>query len=165
VIIVADASPLIAFARIDMLPILAKTLGSIIIPQSVANECIQDKSRAGAIGIQEAIQRKIITVGSDPNPMADPFIRLRTSLGQGESAAIAMALELRAALLVDEKLARSAAIQFNIKIIGTAGVLLLAKQKKLIPTVLPLIQQLKKAGYYLADSLISEVAKMAHEKI
>lgn len=47
-IIVADASPLIAFARIEHLPLLVKALGSIIIPESVVKECTFDKSRPGA---------------------------------------------------------------------------------------------------------------------
>jgi uncharacterized protein len=160
--IVADSSPLIAFARINHLPILAKTLGSIIIPESVARECTQDNSRPGAIDIQEAIQHTIINIHAEPT--TDLFIQLKTSLGQGESAAIALALELGAPLLVDERLARSAARQLHIKIIGTAGVLLLAKQKNFIPAVLPLINQMKKSGYFLADSLIQEIAKIAREK-
>lgn len=159
--IVAGASPLIAFARINQLPILQKTLGPIIIPESVAKECTQDHLRPGACAIQEAIQHKIINVYADPT--TDQFIQLKTSLGQGESAAIALALKLDSTLLVDERLARSTARQLHIKIIGTAGTLLLAKQKNLISKVLPLIQQLKKSGYFLADSLIQEIAKLAHE--
>ncbi len=158
----ADASPLIALARIDLLPILVKTLGSIIIPKSVADECLQDPLRPGAIGIQNAIQKKLIRVHSDP--ITKQFAQLQMLLGSGESAAIALALTLHTGLLVDEKLARTAATKLNIKIIGTAGVLLLAKKKKLIPKILPLIKQLKKSGYYLSDSLIKEVAKIAHEK-
>lgn len=162
-VIVADASPLIAFARINQLPILRKTLGSIIIPESVANECTQEQSRPGARAIQEAIQHKTIHVHADPT--MDQFMQLKASLGQGESAAIALALKLGASLLVDERLARSTARQLHIKIIGAAGTLLLAKQKNLIPEVMPLIHQLKKSGYFLADSLIQEVAKIASESI
>lgn len=159
----ADASPLIAFARINQLPILRKTLGSIIIPESVAKECTQEHSRPGARAIQEAIQHKVIHVHADPT--TNQFIQLKTSLGEGESAAIALALELNSPLLIDERLARMTAKQLHIKIIGTAGTLLLAKQNNLIPEVLPLIHQLKKSGYFLADSLIQEIAKLAREEL
>ncbi len=160
-IVVADASPLIAFARIDHLEILAKTLGSIVVPQSVVDECMGDQSKPGAARIQKSIQINLVSVHNDPT--TDQFIQLKTFLGSGESAAITLALKLNAGLLVDEKLARNAAAQLNIKIIGTAGVLLLAKRKKLIPKVLPLINQLKKSGYYLSQSLINEITKMARE--
>jgi uncharacterized protein len=162
-VIVADASPLIAFARINQLPILHKTLGSIIIPESVAKECTQEHSRPGARVIHEAIQHKTITVHADP--ATNQFIQLKTSLGQGESAAIALALELNSLLMIDERLARSAAKQLHIKIIGTAGTLLLAKQKNLIPKILPLIHQLKESGYFLSNSLIQEIAKLALEEL
>jgi predicted nucleic acid-binding protein len=88
-IIVADASPLIAFARIEHLPLLIKTLGTMIIPESVVKECTFDKSRPGAIGIHTAIQKKIIKVYHDP--VSEQFAQLKTLLGQGESAAIALA--------------------------------------------------------------------------
>lgn len=47
--------------------------------------------------------------------------------------------------------------------VGTAGVLLRAKEKKLIKTVKPLISELKKAGYYLSDSMIKKVLAIAQE--
>jgi predicted nucleic acid-binding protein len=47
----------------------------------------------------------------------------------------------------------------EIKIIGTAGILLLAKDEKIIKSVKPVINDLKNAGYYLSDNLIKEVLK------
>jgi len=112
---VADASPLIAFARIDHLPTLVKTLGSIIIPQSVADECTKDSFRPGAATIQKSIHANMINVHKD-DLATDQLNHLKTFLGPGESAAIVLALELNAGLLVDEKLARNAASQLKIKI-------------------------------------------------
>lgn len=161
--IIADSGPLIAFGRLNLLMILNKTLGTIIIPKTVANESTQDQARPGAIAIIEAISQKIIDVRPDPILEETPL--LNSILGKGESAAIALGFKLHIGLLIDEKLARSAAAQLNIKIIGTAGVLLLAKKKKLIIAVLPVIEQLKRLGYYLSDTLISEVAKLASGEI
>lgn len=161
-IIIADAGPLIAFGRINLLSVLHKTLGSMIIPKSVANECTRETSRPGASAIQEAIHKKIVQVNLDPK--GEQLTQLLAILGPGESAAIALAIELRTGLLIDEKLGRNIATQLNIKIIGTAGALLLAKQRKIIKAVLPIIHQLKITGYHLSDTLIIEIAKLAHEK-
>lgn len=161
-IIIADAGPLIAFGRINLLSVLHKTLGTIIIPESVANECVQETSRPGASAIQDAIHKKIVQVNADPR--GEQFTQLMTILGPGESAAITLAIELHTGLLIDEKLGRNIATQLNIKIIGTAGALLLAKQRKIIKAVLPIINQLKITGYHLSDTLIAEIAKLAHEK-
>ena len=160
-IIVADSGPLIALGRIEFFPLLTQLLGKIIIPEMVAKECTSNSSRPGAKAIQNAIEQKIISVYI--NPEDDQFQKLSLLLGQGEAAAIALACILNTRLLIDEKLARSAAARLNLKVIGTAGVLLLAKKKGLIPAVLPLVQQLKHSGYYLADSLMDEVAKIAGE--
>lgn len=47
--------------------------------------------------------------------------------------------------------------------IGTAGVLLLAKQKQLIPAVKPLLEQLTMTGYFLGDDLIAKILLTAGE--
>lgn len=155
--VVADASPLIAFARIKLLSLLCDALGHIIIPQSVANECVTGTLRLGAYEIQQAMQEKVITVHQDPNPeKSHIFLDI---LGAGESAAISLALKLKAGLLIDDKMGRNIARKLDLKVIGTAGVLLLAKKKSLIQKVAPFIQDLKKAGYYLSTELISEILK------
>ena len=161
-IIVADASPLIAFGHLEFFPTLTQLLGKIAIPAAVAKECTHQNFRPGAIAIQRAIEEELIHVY--PNPDMERSISLSLSLGQGEIAAIALAIKLNAGLLVDERLARKAAARLNIKIIGTAGVLLLAKKKGKISAVLPFIQQLKNLGYCMADSLILEVMKLAGEE-
>lgn len=57
-IIVADAGPLIAFGRITHLTLLVETLGEIIVPNQVLNECLFNVSLPGAREISEAIDKK-----------------------------------------------------------------------------------------------------------
>ncbi|MFT3742082.1 MAG: DUF3368 domain-containing protein [Gammaproteobacteria bacterium] len=159
-ILISDAGPLIAFGQLNFFPTLTQLLGTIIIPEAVAQECTRENFRPGAIAIQSAVQKEIIQVY--PNPDMTEF-SLSSSLGKGESTAIVLAIKLNAGLLVDEKLARKTATRFNVKIIGTAGVLLLAKKKGIIPAVSPIIQQLKNLGYRMADFLITEINKLAGE--
>lgn len=160
-IVVADTSPLIAFGRIDCLSLLSDTLGTMIIPTAVAEECLLELSKPGAIEIQKAINRKIVKIHEG---MSEPIHdELFDVLDKGEAAAIALASQLDVGLLIDEKLGRGVAKKLNLKVIGTAGVLLLAKQKKLIDKVSPLMTALKKSGYYLSVELIREVQKRAGE--
>lgn len=160
--IVADASPLIAFGRINQIKLLSDIVGEIIIPEAVAEECVRDNLRSGASEIRKAIHHKIISIHANPNE--DKYKELLDILGKGEAAAIVLASEqIDKRLLIDEKLGRQVAKKLNLKVIGTAGVLLLAKQKKKITQVSPLINQLKKSGYYLSNDLISEILKQANE--
>jgi predicted nucleic acid-binding protein len=160
-IIIADSGPLIAFARLKQIKLLSKTLGTMIIPQAVADKCLVDLSKPGAKAIQLAIQHKLITVYDNPSNLNG----LDNILGAGEAAGIFLASELHAILLIDEKLGRRVAEKMHIKIIGTAGALLLAKQKKLIKQVLPLITALKEVGYHFSESLIKDVVHLAKEKL
>ena len=75
-----------------------------------------------------------------------------------------MAHALHLPLLIDEKLGRNAAKKLNIKIIGTLGVLLLAKRKKVIRTVKPIMSCLKRGRYFISDKLIKETLLRAKEK-
>jgi len=56
-IIIADASPLIAFARIEKISLLVG-LGTIIVPFTVWEECTWEKSRPGALEIIKAKEIK-----------------------------------------------------------------------------------------------------------
>jgi predicted nucleic acid-binding protein len=159
--IIADAGPLIAFARLSKLSLLNLLLGNIIIPEAVAKECLADLSRPGAKIISKAIEKGKIEVHSIQQK--PEILSLLENLGEGESAAISLAIETHYPLLIDEKLGRSTAKRFGIKIIGTAGVLILAKRKGLIDAVEPIIQELKLNSYRLSDALITEVLQQAEE--
>lgn len=161
-IVVADTSPLIALTRIGSLALLPKLLGEIIIPKAVADECLSDMSRQDSAAIKKAITNKILKVTTNPDTVV--YHNLCNILDAGEAAAIALAVKLKAGLLIDEKLGRNAAIKQNLKIIGTAGILLLAKEKRLIKKVKPLINELCKSGYFLSADLVESILKIAGEK-
>lgn len=160
-IIVADTGPLIAFAKIDHFALLSDLFGIVLIPEEVANEYLLNLSLPGAQNIQNLIQKNQIKIHSSIDTQA--YASLSGVLDQGEISAIALALELNSRLLIDERLGRISAKKLGLKIIGTAGVLLLAKQRKLIKQVKPFLLELKSSGYYLSDELSNEIIKLAKE--
>lgn len=84
---------------------------------------------------------------------------LTEHLDDGEAAAITLAVELKARLLIlDEREARATAQRLGCKIIGTVGVIALAKVRGLIPAAAPLIQQIiDKARFHVAAELVGRV--------
>ena len=160
-IIIADASPLIALGKVNQLTLLEKLFNKVIIPQEVADECLFDRSRPGAIAIDSAIKQGFITV--ETTPKTPLYSQLSNLLDKGEAAAIVHAMEINSLLLIDEKLGRNKAKQLGLKIVGTAGLLLIAKQKKIIKKVQPIVMALKQNGYRLSDELIKEILKKAQE--
>ncbi len=71
-------------------------------------------------------------------------------LDSGETMAISLALEIKAAaILIDERVGRNAAEALGLKAFGTVGVLTQAKMKGLLPRLAPVIALLtQKANFY-----------------
>lgn len=89
---------------------------------------------------------------------------LETQLDLGEASAISLALELQnPLLLIDERKARRIAKLLNLKIIGTFGVLLLAKKENKILNLKPIIREMRKFGFRLSDKLVKEILLLANE--
>lgn len=160
-IIIADAGSLIAFSKIKRLSLITEILGTIIAPHFVLDECLANPAQEGAKEISAAIDKNLIV--PHKNPEISHYKNLFDILGPGEASAIILASQLKFGLLIDEKLGRRTAQKMSLKIIGTAGVLLLAKEKKLIEKVSPVLQDLKKCGYYLSKELIQLVLDGAKE--
>jgi predicted nucleic acid-binding protein len=89
---------------------------------------------------------------------------LLSDLDRGEAEVIALAQELNADLvIVDERLARRHARRLGLTLTGTLGVLLKAKERRLVPAVGPLISQLRQDGIRLDDALVAEALDLAGE--
>jgi predicted nucleic acid-binding protein len=142
--IIADAGPIIAFARIGRLALLQQVVGELIVPDAVYEELVvKGGDRPGAADVQrgEGIRRQTLR-----NRQA--LTHLPRSLAQGEGEAILLAEEEGAPLLVDERKAREAAEQHGIEVIGSLWVLKEAKQRGIILAVRPIMEELLAIGYW-----------------
>ena len=157
-LIVSDASPIIALAVCNKLDLLDRLFDNICIPQAVFNElAIPDKPKA----------RDIIEWARDKVfPVKNPSVitALSMSLDAGESEAMALYWESKADfLLIDEKRGRIIALRNGIKTIGTVGILLSSKQKGLITSVKPLLELLMNNGFRISDILYQQILERAGE--
>jgi len=159
-LIVADAGPLIAFGRIEKLALLAVVLGEVLVPEAVIAECLIDPDKPGAAAIEQALEKRILTRIDDPAPALPPY----PLLDFGESAAIRLALKLSLPVLIDEKAARKIATNLGLSVIGTVGVLLLAKKYGHIETVRPLLDAMRIQGYFVSEALIRAALNRAGER-
>jgi uncharacterized protein len=157
-LIVSDAGPLIALSRIGQLELLHKLFGRIVVPEMVVRELRLDERRPGVELLAQAIHPD-----NWIESMKSPGSRALPGLGDGESAAIRLAEQLRCPLLLDERRARTVAGMRGLSILGTGRVLLAAKQKHLIPNIGDVLNALKAAGYRLSDSLCSRLLDLAGE--
>ena len=120
-----------------------------------------DNSRPGAKIIRHAVDNKNIQIYDAKVPQT--VIDLPPLLGVGESAAINLACHFKSSLLIDDLWGRKIAKKNDITIIGTAGLLLLAKSYNIISTIKPLINKLDDCNFRLANNLIKKILALANE--
>ncbi|TAK24086.1 MAG: DUF3368 domain-containing protein [Chloroflexota bacterium] len=85
-------------------------------------------------------------------------------LGAGEAEAIALSLELGdARLILDDRVARRRARALGVPVMGSAGVLLAAKERGVPTAVRPLLDELRAAGLHLAKATHAAVLELAAE--
>ncbi|BAZ81557.1 MAG: DUF3368 domain-containing protein [Sphaerospermopsis kisseleviana] len=145
---VTNSTCLIGLERIGRLEILPQVFSFIFIPLAVQKE----------VGINE--DWPIV------QPVANLALvaALKTQLDPGEAEAITLAIELGDVfLIIDERNARGIAQQMGLKVIGTLGMLLRAKEKGVISEVKPLIMSLESVNFRIAPALIQKALILAGE--
>jgi hypothetical protein len=146
--LVSNSTPLIAFARIGELDLLRRIVGRVVIPTAVRDEITGATNRAGADEVQHAAWIEVRTptsVGGD----------LTVLLDRGEAHTIALAEELGASqVLLDERAARALASARGLKIIGSAGLLVRAKERGLIEAVHPYLKRMRAQGVRFSDRFV-----------
>jgi predicted nucleic acid-binding protein len=154
-IIVSDASPLIALGRIGRLDLLNEIFGSLVLPDAVWREVVEagiDKEGAAKVAVSPWISRRSVRDKS----LVD---LLRHDLCAGEAEAIVLAKECNADfLLIDERLGRSAAKSLGLKIVGLVGVLIEVRERGLVTDPGSLMNRLhNEAGFWISEELRKQV--------
>jgi predicted nucleic acid-binding protein len=157
-IVVADASPLIALAIIEKIEILNTVFDKVIIPKAVFTEITQQgKPFSGEL--KEFCKGKVLNV---KNKLVVKI--LQHSIDPGEAEAIALALENNISnILMDDNRGRKQAILEGIQPIGTLGVLLQAKKIQQIKEIKPLINKLVENNIRISNALIAQALRLADE--
>lgn len=66
-------------------------------------------------------------------------------------------------MVVDDRAARDCAYSMNIAVRGTIGILLLAKRRKKIDRIAPVLIHLRKAGLRVSQALFDKALRLADE--
>lgn len=153
-LLVADSGPLIAFARLDLLGLPARYFDSVLVTSSVWTEVTRKPREDEAARLSAAAETKLFRVVPDPETL--PTTLLRAGIDVGERSALALGLELSATLLIDDRRARSVAVESGRPVIGTLGLLVRAREEGFITTLRPLIERLKTTGYCMPSDLVTK---------
>lgn len=161
-IIVANSSPLISLSSVKALSLAQALYQDIYIAQAVYEEVAMDG--AGKAGSNDVAAAAWIHRRAVANDSAVTQLMLAHKLERGECETLTLAAEMKADLiLLDEKPARKVAAQQGFAVIGSLGVLLLAKSNGVIGVIKPTLDALLKAGMRLDGNLYAEILRRAGE--
>ncbi len=157
-IVIADSSPLIALSIVESLYWLDILFQNIGAPQAVYDE-VTIPGKTQSINLKEYLEHRILPV---KNTMAVAAFQL--DLGPGESEAIVCAMENKADfILLDDHKARKTAKLNGVPVVGSIGVMILAKRHSLIPAIKPYIDTLRMNGIWISSSVIKTALSAVNE--
>ena len=157
--VIVDTGPLIALARAGRLDLRKSLFRRVHTTPAVMGESTLQNAAPGAPVLQAALREGgLAKLRSGIVAEAHPF------LDAGEASCIAAAGRRAGALLIiDERLGRREAQRLGIALTGTAGVLCAAKARGLIDAVLPILEQMRSAGYFLGPNVVEAARRQAGE--
>jgi len=151
VIVVADASPLHYLLLIEHVHVLPGLYGRLMVPPAVLRELRQQRT-------PEVVRSWL----SNPPPWfsietpGQPVEGLSEVLGPGEREAIALASELTAVLLIDDRDGRREAERKNVEVLGTLRVLYDAAEHGFADLALA-FSRLRQTNFRASDQLMQHL--------
>jgi len=142
--VVVNASPLILLTKINLADMVPRLFTAVVVPDAVWQEIARGGNNDPAAQTLLSLRIERGTVEA-----VAPEI-LVWNLGDGESDVLTFALANQGhRAVVDDKAARSCARSVGINILGTGGLLVLAKRRGFIQSVGSELQRLVQAGLWI----------------
>ncbi len=151
-LVVADSSPLNVLVSLSYVEILPKLFDAVVVPTQVAGELSHPRT--------PNVVRSFIA--SPP-----PWLQIRAPqanrpipfLDAGEEAAINLALEIKAELLlIDDIDGRKAAIQRQLSVIGTIGILERAARRGLLD-LRQAVERIRGTNFRVSDEILDQALR------
>ena len=158
-VVISNTSPIFYLHRLRLLDLLQELYQKIIVPKAVVAEL--ETGRRQGEDVPEINSYEWIETRAIRSPQ---ILGLSTDFGSGEAEVLALALEESESLvIIDEKLARKIASLRGLRVTGTAGVLLKAKQEGHIRAVKPFLNRLQEIHFHLSDNVRTLILSKAEE--
>lgn len=157
--IVINASPLIFLTKLELIDIIIHLFEVVIIPNGVKEEILKQEDKTSEwINSTKKSNIEIEKIDEIPS-----YIKA-WDLGKGESEVIAFARKNEQFITaLDDKAARNCANCLKIKVIGTLGLILFAKNQGIISNASEYLHKLKQLGYRIDDDTFQYALYLANE--
>ena len=147
--IISDASPIIALYNIGHLSLLKLLYHNVTITDIVQAE------------VEIELPSWIVI---DSSYELHTYQSLAVQLDRGEASSIALALKHEAStLIIDERKGRKIANSLGIEVIGLLGIIVKAKKEGKIEKGMPIVQALQNNGFRVSDKLVGIISMRLNE--
>jgi predicted nucleic acid-binding protein len=147
-LIVSDTSPLNILVQIGHVDVLPKLFKEVAIPHEVAREMAH-------LNAPDAVRAFVASPPTWLSVRAPQTLLPLSSLGPGEMAAISLALELRAPLLIDERAGRHIALKSGVAVVGAIGVLERAADRGMINDLAAVHDAIRAKPFHIAEAILT----------
>ncbi len=152
--IIGDSSALIALSIVGKLELLETLYDTLYIPQAVYDEVTKLEKKQSDI-LKVFLKERVKTVELNLKKLG---------LGIGELEAITLYKQLNAdVLLIDDNRAKKYALLNDVRVVGSLGILIKAKEKGYIEKIKPLLDKLQDSDIFVSDALVTKVLDICGE--
>ena len=157
--LVCDTSSIQYLHQTGLLHLLQELGDSVCIPPAVRDEL--NEGRRNGVDLPDIARIPWIKVS---HPRGEKDTRLLGDMGPGETEVMMLTLEKDGFVAVlDDAVARKRAALLDIPFTGTLGILLDAKEKGLVSELKPVLDQLHRLQFYLAENTRNIILRKAGE--
>ena len=159
-LVAADASPLIGLAAAGAFDVLHDLFGQVTVTTTVRDEVLTGGELPGARELTNAVEDRWVTI-----------VRIRidtikfADLDAGEASTLTLAVQHGgpSLVLMDEPFGRSCAHEHGLAVIGLAGVLLAAREARLVQSIRPCFALLERSNFRLSNEIVRAALAQAGE--
>ena len=146
--VVSDTTPVSTLAEMGFIHLLPVLFGQVVVPPEVVREL---KHPDAPIQARLLIDNPPSWIAIQPPRRTAHF----PGIHAGESAAIQLAIEHHARLIIDDRKGRDYAERLGIGIVGTVGVLEIAADRGIIPDLAFVHQALRRTSFRVSDDVLN----------
>jgi len=158
---VVNASPIILLAKAEIIHFLPNLCDELIVPAGVLAEVENTHVTDAALQWLKTRGGKFVK----PVGAIHPALHMWRG-GAGEAEVISWALHNPGfTAILDDRAARSFAARNGVAVLGSLRVVVIAKERGLIPKAKPALERLRGSGAYVSDELIDHAIILAREDL
>ncbi len=150
--IVSNSTPIIHLGKVGKLKLLQECFQKVFIPEEVYQEINALPKSIEAVLLQQALQERWM---HKEKVIISAELEKFSWLDQGELHAIALAMQKKKPILIDDKVAKQVAAIFKIEVHGTIYVILKAYEKKFLnkEDAIRTVNDMMKNEFYLTSDV------------